>query len=123
MAGEDRDDELWKVSIASATCVARGGTDGLDHVESDDTFEREQLEQDTMLSELGLVLSVEPECSDKGDASYDEFENGDPDVRKVRAVGLFTVGSDGDRDSGCDPENDARWDKLKDAIPPALQNG
>jgi hypothetical protein len=92
----------------------------LDNVQSNDALEGEQLEQDPMLRQSCLVLSIEFQCADNGNGSDDDFDNGEPDVREVDAVGGFAVCSDCERDDGCDPDDESGWDELQNTIPEAL---
>jgi hypothetical protein len=92
-------------------------TYSLENVQANDALEREELEQDAMLRQSSLVLSVKLQCADNGNGSDDDFDNAEPDVRKVDAVRGFAVYAGCERYGGYDPDEESGGDELQDTVP------
>ena len=73
-----------------------------------------------MLLQLWLVSTVKPQTTENGDGRNKEFENRDPEMRKMYAVGLSAVLPYGKGDDRANPDDDARGDELQNAEPNAL---
>lgn len=89
-------------------------------VQSNNTLEREELEQDPMLQQLRLHAAIKSQAAQDRHGGDDELEDGDPQMCKVHAVRLSAVLADSERDNGADPDDDGGRDELKDAVPDAL---
>jgi hypothetical protein len=94
-----------------------GGAYSLENVQADDALEREELEQDAMLRQSGLVVAVESQSAENGNGSDDDFDDAEPEVCKVDAVGRFAVFADCERYGGCDPDEESSGDELQDTVP------
>ena len=73
-----------------------------------------------MLLQRRFVAAVEAQTAHEGNRGDDEFENCDPEMREVNAVGLSTVLPYCECDNSAGPYDDAGGNELKDAIPYAL---
>lgn len=87
-------------------------TYSLQHIQTDDALEGEELQEDFMLAQDSFVLAVESDGAQNSNGSDDELECCDPDVREVDTVGLLAEGFCGEGDDGCEPDDQARGDEL-----------
>jgi hypothetical protein len=93
----------------------------LRNIQTNDTLEREEFEENSVLQQLGLVAAVEAQAAEDRKCGDDELEDRDPQVGEVDAVGLSAILTDSEGDNGADPNDDAGGDELEDAVPDALE--
>lgn len=100
--------------------VASRGTYRLRDIQPNNALECEELEQDPMLEQLRLHAAIKSQTADDRHGRHNELEDGDPQMRKVHAVGLSAILADSERDDGADPDDDRGGNELQDAVPDAL---
>ena len=73
-----------------------------------------------MLQQRLLVQIVEAQRIENGYGGGEAFDYRGPDVEKVHTVRLLAESASSKAGGGCDPEDNAHWDELEDAVPNSL---